>query len=510
MRFIFAAVGVLPHKRDPLKAFDEKQRRTVSKILERLAGEEGELEKNFSRMIVLLSYLIAGYVDVESINHAIGEVVFDVLDVQRAVIADEGTYLSKKDTIKWMLDDHVIPAVAISVTWRVPQFNLRSLALALPEDPFWFLPDWDDGKCRWPIEKVMRWVYRLADTSVTQFHYPNRDPGEAEISLVNDLENAQGWLAGRYVPSAAALSSTFKKGFAALEERSRADGKPMLSPQQVSGAYLALFLGRVATYVAREICEEFGEDYLRALCVKFKRTWGYTEQEQKGIEWRVQKMMGDQGFMIENMDALWWDATAEQKLSWIQRLGAAESILQQLSKEEKLTEEAIEALAGYYGRLAVLPAANNATDPPLFPTPEGFFEGLMEGDRLRKSRDLAISAIDRYEEMLVDRRIDYLLPWVPSRLRFVYFYRKNEFEAAFEWIAKTYEAAKYRAGGAQYEIVNQYIELAAKTNRRREFNNGIRWAQYLGIEVRFLRKDKPTKENLDFVYSIMRKATYPV
>ena len=71
-----------------------------------------------------------------------------------------------------------------------------------------------------------------------------------------------------------------------------------------------------------------------------------------------------------------------------------------------------------------------------------------------------------------------------------------------------FKNAKYRAGQNQYDLVNQYVEVAAKNDVRKDFKKGIEWAQYLGIEIRWLRNVELTDENLKSVYEMMKVVNY--
>ncbi len=55
-------------------------------------------------------------------------------------------------------------------------------------------------------------------------------------------------------------------------------------------------------------------------------------------------------------------------------------------------------------------------------------------------------------------------------------------------------------------------EVMAKTRRWLPFKKGVLWACYLGLSVRWLRKDEPTKKNLEWVYGIMglENMSYPI
>ncbi|MNP11145.1 hypothetical protein D3C76_1033190 [compost metagenome] len=71
-----------------------------------------------------------------------------------------------------------------------------------------------------------------------------------------------------------------------------------------------------------------------------------------------------------------------------------------------------------------------------------------------------------------------------------------------------FDYAKYRAGKQQYDLVNQYVEVAAKNDKWQWFKKGVEWAQYLGIKVRWLRDDEPTEEKLKYVYRMLKIARY--
>jgi hypothetical protein len=52
-------------------------------------------------------------------------------------------------------------------------------------------------------------------------------------------------------------------------------------------------------------------------------------------------------------------------------------------------------------------------------------------------------------------------------------------------------------------LLSQYIELAAKNDKWRDFNRGIEWTTYLGFKVRWLRQVEKTEEKLLFVFELM-------
>jgi hypothetical protein len=140
--------------------------------------------------------------------------------------------------------------------------------------------------------------------------------------------------------------------------------------------------------------------------------------------------------------------------------------------------------------------------------PTNFPDFLFEGLDLKNNQNASLEEIARYEDALKKSKLEPLLPWMPTWIKGAYHYRRQEYQLAFPFFKEAFNSAKYCAGNNQYKLVNQFVEVAAKNNKRLEFNKGIRWAQYLGIEIRWLRKDEPTVEKLNFVFAIMKKASY--
>ena len=133
---------------------------------------------------------------------------------------------------------------------------------------------------------------------------------------------------------------------------------------------------------------------------------------------------------------------------------------------------------------------------------------MLNGLDLKNNNNTSQDDIALYEVNLKQSNLELILPWMLPWIKGAYHYRREEYQLAFPFFKEAFNSAKYCAGKNQYKLVNQCVEVAAKNNKRLEFNKGIRWAQYLGIEIRWLRKDEPTDEKLDFVFAIMQKANY--
>jgi hypothetical protein len=162
------------------------------------------------------------------------------------------------------------------------------------------------------------------------------------------------------------------------------------------------------------------------------------------------------------------------------------------------------------GRLAELPFKKPEISKLPHSIPPGFSRAVLDGLALRKSSEINTEKIEAYAKSLDDQSLRHVLEWMVPWQMATYYYCAERYEAAYPFIKDAFEKAQYCAGGHQYLLVNQFIELAAKNDKWRDFKRGIEWATYLGIETRWLRKDEPTQENLQFVFEIMKKAVYAV
>lgn len=511
IRFLYKAAGVLPEKRDPTPAHDDRQRRNLQKTLERLAAEEGNLDENFGEAIRQLAFLVAGHIGSKSLNLAVGEVVFDLMEVYRQVFSEEGTYLSKRETLRWLIADRWAPAAAVSIARQITKFGLRPLATYLPDSPNWFLPDLGGDKPTWPLAKVMHWIYTQANLSQTQFHYPQCNTCVNDDGRERDLENAQNWIRGRHLPSAAALRWTFDRAFEA-DRLGAPNGSGILSPLMPlhqDGARVALFLARCATHVASEVRAHFGEDFLKSICQMFEHTLALALKDTGRVESQIDNLaresnVSTQDIRLREYAVNCWN---EELKTRMRRAGAE---LQALLESGPLSADEIERLTHTYGALVVLPTVEWLKAPSHHEVPSGFAEALLDGQRLSADRELTHDRIDIYASHIQTLGMAPLLPWMVPWLHFLVCYRDEDDAHAWIWISRAYKAARYRAGSRQYEIVNHYIELAAKMNKQRAFGKGVQWARYIGMPVRWLRDNEPTRENLAYAMEAMKRARYPV
>lgn len=503
IHFLYKASGVLPDKRDPTLGMDEKQRKTAQKSLERLAAEQGNYHARIGDAITQLASFFADYVHHTAFCLAIGEVLHDLLEVYRHVVEEQGTYLSRRETLRWMISEHWVPAAAFSIAKQVTKFGLRSMEEFFPEDRRWYLPDANEGNPTWPLSKVMRWVYDQAGVPQTQFHYPNRTAAEDDGEKQRDLENAQNWVHGRHFPSATTLDRTFRRGFTAQGSSSN------LTASHQEASCIVLFLARCISYTAAALHNEFGKEFLVQMCEKFGHSLAVALKESMPVEHLIDDLAQRYGVTplhpeLRSEAVTHWCRTLQDRT----RLANAE--IETMYGKGMLNKKEIDRLAQTYGQFPVLPAVEQLRNSEMRYVPPEFIQALGQGMTLSQDRALSLETIKTYEAALRDLKMESILPWMVPWLRFQVFYRQKDDINAWNWIQKAFRTARYRAGNRQYAIVNHFVELAAKRRSKREFKKGIHWANYIGIEIRLLRNQELNNENLDNAMDMLRHIRYPV
>lgn len=270
-------------------------------------------------------------------------------------------------------------------------------------------------------------------------------------------------------------------------------------------------MARLATYICNLIKEAYGTVILEQLITQFTqyRDWlsvdldSFIEETTSYIE----------GYSVPPIaiDTVWMEFS-EQYWTWFRdRYADLAKTLDYLLHENDynpLPADTVAELIQSYGEYSVRTALDRLEINREFPIPSGFPQRLGEGFELKKSSECSDADIDQYLQELRQEGLASHLDWMERWLRAVVRYRNGDYESAFYHIEYAFEQAKYRAGGSQYLLVNQFIELAAKTDRWKSFKKGVEWALYLGISIRWLRDQEPTEEALQFVFAMMQKATY--
>lgn len=502
VKFAFNAFGVMAgNQHTDLSGLDETQKGTIQKQLSRLAKEKGMLLPNFGEAIRNLSYILTAYLPNIQLIETVGDCLFDLHEAYSALVCQEGTFLNKQETLRYFISKHAIPVLVVSLNKSLFTRGLIDCELSTPDDKFWYLPTVDDGRIELPLAKVMRWAYERCGTSQTQFHFPGMSAKSDNHELQQNLASAGKWARGTSLPALPTLLHNFKESFRAQYE------KGFEVPRQLQVSILvALAVARVASYVIRELEAVYGASYLEEVCKQYcdYATW---------IADDVNELKAELTSVMQRADSLetwfrvcthYWFFFNENQLDAIETMQR----LQNARRGQPIPSDVIEELQHKYGRFAVLVPLDLAKRQMQFVPPEGFGELLHRGFDLKNDETTQLRHIEEYAAQVTAYGLEELLCWMVPWLRAVFYYRQKCFQVAMGYFQTAFENAKYRAGENQYKLVNQYIEVSAKNDNRKGFKKGVEWAQYLGLEIRWLRKDEPTEEKLDFVFHMMKIARY--
>mgnify|MGYP003575943853 CR=1 FL=1 len=506
LKFLYNAFGVMPRKEVRSGAFDEKNKKTLQKQLARLAVEEGSLVENFQKAVSAFCELVGEYLPLQDHFVAMAMVIQDLDAIHAGIIRTEGTYLDKHASIRYLVSVQMVPGFVWTMNRSILLCGLWGRNPISEDDPFWYLPSRDTaGRLTMPLAKTMQWVYRKCAMSQSQFHSPGKLREQAQQANQQNLETAINWTRGKGLPSLPALTANFKESFAAQSARGR-----VIDPALQQNMFCNLVYARVATYIAREIQETYGDAYLDDVCAQFRQLKKDLDVEVVEFARQVAPVMEKQPTRDRASDT-WRKACADHARFVRDKLSSVEAILFELLEQGHapgFDSGILEPLKRRFGNFAVHSVVDRIERQAKFKMPERFDELLFAGIDLRKEPGTTLQDIDNFEQHLRDAGLQETLCWLPPWLRGVFYYRKEDFATAFQHYEAAFDLAKYRAGNMQYKLVNQFIELAAKNDKAVAFKKGVDWAAYIGVELRWLRDKEPTQENLDFMRFMMKRANY--
>jgi len=366
IKLAYEAFGVLPRKEASHDDIDETQKKAIQKQLARLAKEEGGLLSNFGQVIQTLSSILTAYLPSIQIMSAIGDPLDDLLDVYSRLVREEGTYLSKAETLRYFISTKAIPLLVVSLNQSLLKYRIADMGLDTPEDKFWYLPTVaEDGSLVLPLEKVMRWVYARCELSQTQFHYPGKNPQSDNNTLQQNLDNAIKWTRGARLPALPALFKNFEESFAALAQSGREIPKEL----QVS-ILVALMVARVSSYLAREITDAYDHQCLADVCQQFRDYALWIADDVNEFKAVLAEQIRQEKSR-EIAQVIWFSGWDRYWDFFYARLRGAADTLQQL-QGTVLSEDVIEGLKSRYGLFAVCSLQDLIQRHSAFSTPHGF------------------------------------------------------------------------------------------------------------------------------------------
>lgn len=510
VKFTYNAFGVLPRKRGSDDSIDETQKDSIWTALRRLSKEEGNINENIVDLIKKLSSLVAEFVTSPRANIVIGESLKDIFEVYKAILQENGTYLSKVETVRWLINDSIVDRLVFSIKEHSLRFNLSVENYISPEN-FWYLPTIEHDKIIFPLEKAMRWAYDQSKRSQKQFHCPFPECPISSTQQERNLENAQNWKQNKSFPSASELIWTFDYSIELLNMVTKADDSVKIDKHMQENFRLILFIGRASTFIFKQIVEIYGISFTHQICEKFKKQSANIDADFEHFESQLKRKL-IRAYLPSLLDEICQKETHQFVSEYVSSQTYFVRSLKAISFEEQYEmfkdAQKVQQLEHQFGKFSVSSIAEKLLAPKVHEPPNDFAKFVLEGIELKNDKNISLDAITRYESDLNKSNLKCVLPWMTPWMRGAFHYRRQEYKLAFPFFQEAFSKAKYCAGNNQYKLVNQFVEVAAKNDKRRDFNKAISWAQYLGIEIRWLRKDFPTEEKLDSVFAIMQKVEY--
>lgn len=511
IKFAYDAAGVLPRKRIERTGLDDKDIKRIQKQLERLINEEGSLEDRCGELIQELAFELAGTIRNIKVNIAIGETMADLLEVYDAVVRNDGTYLPPKDSLRWFCGAHAIPRLVLSLHKHALRFNVTAEGFLTPMETDWYLPTISGASITWPLEKAMNWVYEHCRTSRTQFHISCKVVDQDDQEGRQSLENASNWLCGEAFPSWPGLHWNFSRSIDRLVAAEEPYGRSVSEKEKESILYV-LFLARLSTYVTKELHDAYGAEMLIDMIGRFKRHRDWLAVDLKAFKAETLTHIEGYGAPESATDKIWLEFSDRYWRWFADRAQDCAMSMQRLLEtfdDHTIPDDQVTQLCDQYGDYTVRSILDSMYWASDLKNPECFPELLFKGFELKKNSSATDINVDAYEAEIKEKGLTTSLEWMVHWNRAGLCYKKDQDEEAFRHIQKAFNLAKYSAGRYQYPIVNQYIELAAKNNRWKNFKKGVAWASYLGLSVRWLRDDEPKEDNLREVFEFMKRVRYP-
>lgn len=490
IQFVYDATGILPRKKDKLNLFDEKEKKRLQKSLSRLATEDGSLTSRFQELTATLSYWLCGSFPNERVALALGDIFFDLFDVYQAVIRDDVSFCTKSESMRRFISQYAVYRLVVSVNKHFLRYNVAADGLIVPDEPFWYLPSIKGENLRWPLGKVMKWAYQLCESSQTQFHYPGKTDFSEDPVLRQNLDSALKWSAGVSLPSWPVLLQNFNTSF---EKMNFSDSKKRES------IVVALFVARVATFVAQAIQRQYGTEFLSETIEQYKRNADWIVENVHQNKQVVANCLANRCTTPQEIDEIWM-VISDDYWRWFSDIAfkGSRTVLHLIGKNDVVADETqvqLSLMVKKYGQFAVYPVVEHAAQQKKYAEPEGLNELLTEGLLLQSSCEA--SQIEAYLLTLSERGFCALIPWMEPWLRGAQCYRSEDYESAFNYYKTAFEFSKYSAGRFKIDLVNQYVQVSARINHWNDFKKAMEWADYIGINIRGLDALEPTEA--DFV-----------
>lgn len=513
-QYAVAASGVMPRKacdREDETEFDRSMAKTYQKRMQRLAKENCNLQEAFEGIAQLLTHSLGRYIRCPFWAEQIRELLNELYGSYASMVKRMGTMMNKQDTTRFFLTSYGVDVAVRSLArnWILLQGYIY--AAPQPMEPCWYLPSNVEGEISTPLDKVLGWAYASCGLTLATFHDPIGVAGDT-TKLKQNERAVRSWKNRNHIPSLPALVNILEDSFQALSSV----GKPVEQKLQ-DGIVTCAVIARIITFISRDIKEQLGVEYLSDILCQARLYYGWMKVEineymnhlnQKVaaavadhlVEGRTEDMARAEAFeRVElgvKMAPHFW-AFFEDK-----RHNASELLLSHRDSEGHVPGDIVQWIEGRYGAYAAR-IRSDAIGRWRIDKPDQLDHYLQRALSMRDGKGLSLEAVETLHEQMKVAGVAERLPWLAHWLKGVVCYRKKDYGSASSHYTEAFQLAKYSAGDLQYPLVNQYLEVMAKTRQWKRFKQGARWANYLDIPVRWLRDKDPTEDNIRNAYGIL-------
>lgn len=520
VKYAVAASGVMPrkaHDRLDETEFDQSMAKTYQKRMQRLAKEDCHLQSTFEEIAKLLTSTLGRYVRCGFRAEQIRELLNDLHESYASLIKQVGTYMTKTDTARYFLTSYAIEIAVRSAarTWIVLQGYIY--AAPQPMEPCWYLPSNVDGEISTPLSKVMAWAYAACGLSLSTFHDPLGTQDETGRYERNERV-ARSWKAGKHLPSLPALVKNLEDSFNAQA----LIGNPVEQRLQ-DGIVTCAVIARITTFITQDVQKVFGRDFLKETLSQTRLYAGWMAAEINEYLANLNRHLVKQTPEIEPLSesGTTFELVSQASIRLKKRVSlgikmapdfwaffeakcqtAHDLIVKYRGADGRVPESVIIWVEKRYGAYAARIRADVISRWRL-DKPADFDRYVQQGMVMRNLQDLTLEDVNSYHEEMSCASVAGRLPWLVEWLKGIVFYRSADYAASSVHYTQAFKLAKYSAGDLQYLLVNQYLEVMAKTNRWLDFKQGALWASYLDLPVRWLRDRGPTDANIRKAFIVL-------
>lgn len=520
VKYAVAASGVMPrkaHDRLDETEFDQSMAKTYQKRMQRLAKEDCHLQSTFEDIAKLLTSTLGRYVRCGFRAEQIRELLNDLHESYVSLIKQMGTYMTKADTTRYFLTSYAIEIAVRSAarTWIVMQGYIY--AVPQPLEPCWYLPSNVDGDMTTPLAKVMAWAYAACGCRLSTFHDPAGTQDEIGRYERNERA-ARNWKAGKHLPSLPALVKNLEDSFNAQA----LIGNPVEQRLQ-DGIVTCAVIARITTFITQDVQKVFGREFLKETLSQPRLYAGWMAVEIKEYLANLDQHLIEHASEIEPPDEsgkkFGLESQASIRMKKRVSLGikmaphfwggfeakcqtASDLMMEHTDHDGHVPDNVTLWLEKRYGAYAARIRADVISRWRL-DKPADLDTYVQRGMVMRNLQNLTLEDVNSFHEELSCASIAGRLPWLVEWLKGIVFYRSADYAASSIYYTQAFKLAKYSAGDLQYPLVNQYLEVMAKTNRWLDFKQGALWASYLDLPVRWLRDREPTDANIRKAFNVL-------